>query len=1460
MDRLRLLLVASLATAGCSSPNAVLLTVSADAKVEQYDLYVHDSTNKEVLHTGFNPVQLPGEAPRDLTKQGLKIALKMDKGGRYTLLMVGVIGDVENGKPAQGSTQLFWAGRLDINGIADVSARLLTVMDGDDLDRDLWPDATNFLAHNSMAPAQYGGHLDLLDCDDDPTSMPVDKDGKPIKYKAEDINPFATEVCGDGYDENCSGMGDEPCVDNDKDGDPSVTDCDDNDPKRHHPTAADPFPDPPNCCGYNLGKKGTPDEFKDFTGDPVLCPKPRCGDKIDEGCNGKDTTCIIDADCDGDPAKPVGNDCDDSDPTVHSGALEPCGSTKDLNCDGVVNGGCVPCDLDGDGFERDDKPNGCPDNKDKNPGKFDCNDYDAAVFPGSTTNCGGNEAGTAAIGRLTCSLRQFCRHVYEPTGAVVDGTQKISSFGWLVGDMDCNGTAYEGCPPASCDQDGDGWPVNDGVCAAIDGKFDCDDTNPTIYPGAPVSCGSGAAENCTDQKQPCDMDADHDGWNAGPDCDDGDPTRHPWALELCDGKDNDCDGLIDEGNPDTAGKPMVSSGAVTSCTDNNVGECGKTRGVCVCAIALPMSTINSADRISCPTEDAGGAKPPHCFGAGQPHPQTCDHDNPKDDDCNGAVDDPGGVNLAVKGMPCGINGPPPLGQCKQGVIVGCDSSQTNCFAKYMRVPASQSWYVCSSDTICPVDELCNGLDDDCDGLLAGNQAANPPLSMIPANDEIDHDADGYLACTTCAGLTLPMSVAGCGDCDDANNKRHPNHSEDCDNLDNSCNPAWSASPPGTDGKDQCSGGTTCCSTQTVCRNLSTDNLNCGQCGVACVIPKKSTGCAGGACVCNKVAGCDPSITSGVYCDPSAGGGNGACVTCSNNTYCGDGCDPCGAGQQCQADAMRPGHYTCGCTDDCGCTNPAQRYCNKASGNCQATAPNGHNCGASGSICGVSQAVTCATGNCVDGYCCNSGCGSPCAACNVSGSEGTCTPVTGSSPVGGRSCTGGGVAPCGGYCNGSTSCFYPPNSTMCTPNLACSGNTLQQQSYCNGAGLCTAGASGPCAGNVICATSTTCKPMACGGDGDCATGYWCNAPTCTLKATQGMGCSAGNQCGTGNCVDGACCTSSTCPQCRNCKLGSVISGGGTCVNVVTSMDDTTGTTCATATDTKSCDSGGNCKGTDGLVCTGGGDCVNGNCYSNGVTGSPLNCCNVACTGGCVLSTNCTGGSCDVAAPGTTCGGKYLCDGVSPGCTNSCSNDNQCSAGNWCFGGACIGCDTGASQCGSGQRCQNLCGSGRWCSSSTCTACSSGSSPCGSGQACENLCGTDRWCSAGSCSSCSSGSGPCGASQSCQSFCTAGNNNGRYCNGGTCANCSNSDDAHCGTMCSNCGSTADTPHCSSGSCACTSDGDCSAANKYCASTSPASCQTRIQRGMGCAAGNCAAAAPGCQQCGPMATPSPCPGSQC
>jgi hypothetical protein len=120
-------------------------------------------------------------------------------------------------------------------------------------------------------------------------------------------------------------------------------------------------------------------------------------------------------------------------------------------------------------------------------------------------------------------------------------------------DNDCDGTVDNG---ADADRDGDGFTPCTG---------DCDDGDPEVHPGAAEVC-NGKDDDCNGQ---CDegFDADGDGYTTCatldvgprgtgqgqclllpyPDCDDGDPDRHPGAEEVCDGVDNDCDGWCDEG-------------------------------------------------------------------------------------------------------------------------------------------------------------------------------------------------------------------------------------------------------------------------------------------------------------------------------------------------------------------------------------------------------------------------------------------------------------------------------------------------------------------------------------------------------------------------------------------------------------------------------------------------------------------------------------------------------------------------------------------------------------------------------------------------------------------------------------------------------------------------------------------------------------------------------------------------
>jgi len=105
----------------------------------------------------------------------------------------------------------------------------------------------------------------------------------------------------------------------------------------------------------------------------------------------------------------------------------------------------------------------------------------------------------------------------------------------------------------SWDEDLDGWMVNEG---------DCDDSDAIVFPGALELCdgldndcdGIVDDDNCDGKDSDSDgttsadeQDADADGWlPCEGDCDDGDFAIHPEAEELCDGVDNDCNGDVDE--------------------------------------------------------------------------------------------------------------------------------------------------------------------------------------------------------------------------------------------------------------------------------------------------------------------------------------------------------------------------------------------------------------------------------------------------------------------------------------------------------------------------------------------------------------------------------------------------------------------------------------------------------------------------------------------------------------------------------------------------------------------------------------------------------------------------------------------------------------------------------------------------------------------------------------------------
>ncbi len=174
---------------------------------------------------------------------------------------------------------------------------------------------------------------------------------------------------------------------------------------------------------------------------------------------------------------------------------------------------------------------------------------------------------------------------------------------------------------------------------------------------------------------------------------------------------------------------------------------------------------------------------------------------------------------------------------------------------------------------------------------------------------------------------------------------------------------------------------------------------------------------------------------------------------------------------------------------------------------------------------------CCSGNCVDGYCCNSACGGTCDACNITGHEGTCVDDD-SKCTGCKSCSGGTCVDDDTLCSETTSSCYCDGGACqsCTDPGGCSYHT------CIGytCGTADYGTSHQCDATWQCSSSSGDNNYGNGGDYRCqgycdGSGNCDYAGNCSLCRTdsENSGDSGNQPTVAGSCIDYTGCSSGSC---------------------------------------------------------------------------------------------------------------------------------------------------------------------------------------------------------------------------------------------------------------------------------------------------------------------------------------------
>jgi len=572
----------------------------------------------------------------------------------------------------------------------------------------------------------------------------------------------------------------------------------------------------------------------------------------------------------------------------------------------------------------------------------------------------------------------------------------------------------------------------------------------------------------------------------------------------------------------------------SGCPAGQTYEIAGTRLVLNTLFNLGASCVASG--VTCSTGELGvcargamtcSGETPVCERVTAPSAEIC---NGLDDDCNGLVDDLP-VQSCYSGDPATRN----VGTCREGV--------RSC----VQLPDGSYGFSACQGEVLPVSELCNGLDDDCDGAAdeslsqvcyLGPAESLDPITGLPMGE----CKTGVQSCSggnwgACVGQVTPAAEC-CGTWDPATRTCTGDIGAAGNGIDENCNGETDeicgctdgasqycyAGPSGTAGVGPCLGGTQVCSGDSwgactgqvlpvaeVCGNGIDDDCN---------------GTTDDPLVCSVC----PSPPQSCYEGPEGTLGVGVCAagerTCSLGVF-----GTCGG--VVGADVFTPQVL------------PSQEICDGRDNDCDGDVDGLGDEGPPPCASQLGVPYECVNGFCVPSYC------SPAEPAELPGY--TCDSLTSHYVVDDCGTTGAPCAP-GTQCVVTTTtseCVDPCAGVVCGAGSICGGGQCTggscYTSGCPADQICKNGSclADPCVG-VYCPSGTFCREgdcvqactfvsclegQRCGVDGfceadacagvSCATGKICANGACITNPCQNITCGTGQYCLDGACVDDPC---------------------------------------------------------------------------------------------------------------------------------------------------------------------------------------------------------------------------------------------------------------------------------------------------------------------------------------------------